>query len=163
MVIAVNLQEELERFAFWLRYPSRSRRPMGDSTVGSYLYSARRFQKFLAGREPNQETVKDFVRLEDSGNSPRSIGRHIYALRAYFAFIGLDLDLDLGAPAFHKRLPSWLNDEEWTRLLAAAERPLWDQNLPERTRVQGKRLGRSPGSKDKKKRSRRGYLIRWSE
>ena len=29
--------------------------------------------------------------------------------------------------------------------------------------AQGKRLGRPPGSKDKKKRSRRGYLIPWSE
>ena len=29
--------------------------------------------------------------------------------------------------------------------------------------AQGKRLGKPPGSKDKKKRSRRGYLIRWSE
>ena len=28
---------------------------------------------------------------------------------------------------------------------------------------QGKRLGRPPGSKDKKKRSRRGYLLRWAE
>ena len=28
---------------------------------------------------------------------------------------------------------------------------------------QGKRLGRPPGSKDKRKRSRRGYLISWSE
>ena len=28
---------------------------------------------------------------------------------------------------------------------------------------QGKRLGRPPGSKDKKRRSRRGYLLRWSE
>ncbi len=29
--------------------------------------------------------------------------------------------------------------------------------------AQGKRLGRPPGSKDKKKRSRRGYLLRWAE
>ena len=28
---------------------------------------------------------------------------------------------------------------------------------------QGKRLGRPPGSKDRKKRSRRGYLLRWAE
>ena len=28
---------------------------------------------------------------------------------------------------------------------------------------QGKRLGRPPGSKDKKRRSRRGYLLRWAE
>ncbi len=32
-----------------------------------------------------------------------------------------------------------------------------------RATAQGKRLGRPPGSKDKKKPSRRGYLIRWSE
>ena len=28
---------------------------------------------------------------------------------------------------------------------------------------QGKRLGRPPGSKDRKKRSRRGYFARWAE
>ena len=32
-----------------------------------------------------------------------------------------------------------------------------------RARAEGKRLGRPPGAKDKKKRSRRGYLIRWAE
>lgn len=125
--------EEMERLAFWLRYPPRGRRPMGDSTVKSYLYSVRRFHQFLDGQEVSQETVETFVReLETSGNSPRSIGRHIYALRSYFAFLGLELGL--GAPAFQKRLPRWLTDEEWTRLLTAAERPLLDKNLPERPR-----------------------------
>ena len=32
-----------------------------------------------------------------------------------------------------------------------------------RAKAQGKRLGRPPGSKDKRKRSRRGYLLRWVE
>ena len=32
-----------------------------------------------------------------------------------------------------------------------------------RAKAQGKRLGRPPGSKDKKKRSRRGYFARWAE
>ena len=32
-----------------------------------------------------------------------------------------------------------------------------------RAKAQGKRLGRPPGSKDKKKRRRRGYLLRWAE
>ena len=32
-----------------------------------------------------------------------------------------------------------------------------------RAKAQGKRLGRPPGSKDRKKRSRRGYLLRWAE
>ena len=134
MAITESQTEEMGRFAFWLRYPSKGRRPMGDSTVGSYMYSVRRFHRFLGGRELSQEGTEQFVRgLEASGNSPRSIGRHIYALRAYFAFMGLELDL--GAPAFHKRLPRWLNEEEWSGLLATAERPLSDKNLPERTRV----------------------------
>ena len=107
---------------------------MGDSTVESYLYTVRRFHRTLDRRELSQETVEEFVRdLESSGNSPRSIGRHIYALRAYFAFLGLRLDL--GAPAFQKRLPRWLNQEAWARLLEVAEGPLRDQNLPERARV----------------------------
>ena len=32
-----------------------------------------------------------------------------------------------------------------------------------RARAQGKRLGRPPGSKDKRKRSRRGYLLRYAK
>jgi integrase/recombinase XerD len=129
-----GLGDELERFSFWLRYPPRGRRPKGDSTVRAYLYTARRFRVLLQGAEPDQAVAEAFVRqLEEPGNSPRSIGRHIHALRAYFAFKGLPLDL--GAPAFQKRLPRWLTDEEWAHLLQAAERPLWDRNLPERARV----------------------------
>ena len=33
----------------------------------------------------------------------------------------------------------------------------------DRAKSQGKQLGRPPGSKDKKKRSRRGYFARWAE
>ena len=33
----------------------------------------------------------------------------------------------------------------------------------QRAVIQGKRLGRPPGSKDRKKRSRRGYLLRWAD
>ena len=32
-----------------------------------------------------------------------------------------------------------------------------------RAKAQGKQLGRPPGSKDRKKRSRRGYYARWAE
>lgn len=136
VVSANGLGEELDRFVFWMRYPSRGRRPMADATVRSYLYTVRRLEQFLDGREPGQQAAEEFIRhMEASGNSPRSIGRHIYALRAYFAFRGLELDL--GAPAFQKRLPRWLAEQEWIRLLQAAERPLWDNNLPERTRVKG--------------------------
>jgi DNA invertase Pin-like site-specific DNA recombinase len=32
-----------------------------------------------------------------------------------------------------------------------------------RAKAQGKRLGRPPGSKDKRKRSKRGYMLRWAD
>ena len=123
MTIEVGTAVEMDRFAFWLRYPPRGRCPMGETTIASYIYTVRRFHQFLGDMEPSHEAWEQFVlRLEASGNSPRSIGRHIYALRAYFAFLGLKLGL--GAPGFQKRLPRWLSDDEWTRLLAAAEGPL---------------------------------------
>jgi site-specific recombinase XerD len=129
-----GLGEELERFSFWLRYPPRGKRPKGQATVRAYLYTVRRFRDPLGETEPSQQAAEEFVReLEKAGNSPRSIGRHIHALQAYFAFRGLSLDLS--PPAFHKHLPRWLTDEEWAKLLATAERPLWDKNLPERARV----------------------------
>jgi integrase/recombinase XerC len=132
----------LERFSFWLRYPSKGRKPMGEGTVRTYLYTVRRFHRFrqvnLSGerkeRAIDQGTAEEFVRqLEADGNSSRSIGRHIYALRAYFAFKGVPLDL--GAPAFLKRLPRWLNEEEWASVLETAERPLRDKRFPDRARV----------------------------
>lgn len=126
--------DDLERYAFWLRYPSRGRRPLGDVTVRCYLYTIGRFHRFLDGREINQESAEAFVReLEVSGNSPRSIGRHIYALRSYFAFRGLEMEM--GAPAFQKRLPRWLTRGEWAGLLAVAEGPLADPGVSERART----------------------------
>jgi site-specific recombinase XerD len=169
--------DELERFSFWLRYPANGRKPMGEGTVRTYLYTVRRFHRFLqvhlsgaglsegsagiaqrneskerkvdlcgAGisersesnerkeRAIDQGTAEEFVRqLEADGNSSRSVGRHINALRAYFAFKGVVLDL--GAPAFLKRLPRWLTDEEWASVLETAERPLRDKRFPDRARV----------------------------
>ena len=123
----------------WSGSPSGSATCQGPASHGrlhraELPVTVRRFHRFLDGQEASQQMVEALVRkLEKLGNSPRSIGRHIYALRAYFAFVGLELDL--GVPAFQKWLPHWLNDEEWTRLLAAAERPLREKTIPERVRI----------------------------
>lgn len=137
MVVDQCLADELERYAFWLRYPSRGRRALGDGTIRCYLYTIRRFFLSLDGQEVDQDAAEAFVRaLETSGNGPRSIGRHIYALRSYFAFHGLKLEM--GAPAFQKRLPRWLTGEEWASLLAAAEAPLTDTSLPHRVHTRAR-------------------------
>jgi site-specific recombinase XerD len=128
-VVATAPHTEFEDFAFSLRYPAKGR-AKGDNTIRAYLYTVDRFLTTLNGGSLDLDAARGFVRLlEESGNAPRSIGRHIYALRAYFEFKGLELGL--GAPAYEKRVPRWLNDAEWLKLLQATERPLWDPLLPD--------------------------------
>ena len=129
--------DELERFSFFLRYPSETskkgkRRPKGDTTIGAYVWTVQRLHRFLDGREVTQQAAVDFVRYLEGSNSLSSIGRHIYALQAYFNFLGQELEL--GAPSFTRRLPRWLNDQEWGRLLAYAEQPLFQPGATDRAR-----------------------------
>jgi len=130
----------MEAFAFALRYPpekngrGKRRRAKGEETIASYVWVASRFLKFLAGDEVSQESAGSFVRyLEKIGNSASSIARHIYALRAYFEF--LDMELELGPPIIKKRLPRWLTQEEWQSLLEYAERPLWNSQSTDFAKV----------------------------
>ncbi len=128
----VATDTEFEDFAFALRYPAKGR-AKGDNTIRAYIYTVGRFLAAINGGGLNRDSARDFVRmLEEAGNKPRSVGRHIYALRAYFEFKGLELEL--GAPAYEKTLPRWLDDDEWLKLLQATERPLWDPLLPDYSR-----------------------------
>jgi site-specific recombinase XerD len=137
-VIVADKTDEMEKFAFYLRYPpdvgKERRRPASDRTVALYLYLTRRFLGSLGDEPPTQDAVVSFVRgLERAKSSPRTIALNVYALRAYFAFSGLG-DLEVGAPAIPKRLPRWLDDAEWAKLLAEAVRPLANPNLPRRAK-----------------------------
>lgn len=128
---------DLERYAFFLRYPPQHggerRRPKGDTTVATYCYTVQRYLRFLNGGEVGQATAEGFVlHLEKVGNSPRSVGRHIYALQSYFAF--QKVPLELGAPAYPKRLPRWFDDAEWQRLLAYSTQALRAAAPPRKAR-----------------------------
>jgi len=135
---ANKLTEDLDHFRNWLRYPPKGTRgkrvrAKSDSTVDAYLYTVRMFHARVNSSALSREAVEDFViQLEAAGNSPSSIGRHIYALRAYFEFRGVTLDM--GAPSAPKRLPRWLTEEEWEQLLQYAEKPLRETKAPERLR-----------------------------
>ncbi len=138
MTTTDHLAEEMEKFAFFLRYPPEPekgrRRPKGDSTVRTYLYIAQRYQAFLEGKPANEESARNFIlHLEKIGNTPRTRAQHIYGLRAYFEFKGMELGI--GAPSFSKPLPWRPTDAEWLRLLEVAEKPLWDPSLPQRART----------------------------
>ena len=123
---------DLAAFSFFLRYPPErngKRRPKGEITVQTYLYTVERYLSFLGGLEPDQVNVRAFVESLEADNGPRSVGRHIYALRAYFQY--LDMVLDLGAPSYQQRQPRWLNDDEWRRVLETVEMPLANPNANE--------------------------------
>ncbi|KKK65609.1 hypothetical protein LCGC14_2972430, partial [marine sediment metagenome] len=133
-----GLDQEMEDFAFHLRYPSApergKRRPKGDSTVGTYVYIVRRFHGFLSGQAPDENMAMAYIRhLEEIGNVPRSRAQAIYGLRAYFEFRGEEFGI--GAPSFSKPLPWRPTDDEWIRLLEVAEAPLWDPALPQRAKT----------------------------
>jgi len=134
LTTTVELNAELERFRNWLRYPPRDKRAKSELTIQAYVYSVQQFHARVDGADKDpREAVEEFVRHLSESNAPRSIGRHIYALRAYFEFKGLKLDM--GAPSSPRRLPRWLNKEEWTQLLKHAEAPLWNPKAPQRARV----------------------------
>jgi integrase/recombinase XerD len=126
--------ETLERFARWLRYPPevrgrRRRRAMSEGSITVYSDSLRRYLEFLEGQEPSAENAWDWVQqLEAGGLSPRTVGRHIYALRAFFVFLGRDLDL--GPPAYARHIPRWLTSQEWLMLVTRAEAPLHQKGAP---------------------------------
>lgn len=122
--------KRLEDFRFWLTYPPRGRQAKSESTIQAYLYTVGRFLEFLGGREPDVSNVREFVEHLAENNSSRSVGRHIYALRDYFAHLGQDLDLS--PPSYPKRLPRWLNADEWGKVLSTVEAPLMREHAPDR-------------------------------
>lgn len=126
-------EQEMEAFEFALRYPGKGRRAKGDSTVKVYRQTVGKFLQFLAGEAPAREAAAEFVEMLEESNSPRSLARHIYALRAYFQWKGIELDM--GAPVYRRPLPSLPSIVQWTALLQTAQKPL----QTEKTSQAGKR------------------------
>ena len=125
-------QDGLEDFRFWLRYPPEGRRGMADTTLVAWCYSVQRLLRFLGDEELSEDGVRRWIHDLEKGNSPRSIGRHLDAIRAYFQFKGLTLNI--GSPFFVRKLPRWLSQTEWARLLDVTIRPLYDPKASEQAR-----------------------------
>lgn len=90
------------------------------STIESYRYSVRRFRAFLVTKglpKPTADLVNDWmVELKRTGNSPRSIARHLFALRDWGEFSGIDLS-DVEAPVYDEKTPRVLSEEQIVRLV----------------------------------------------
>lgn len=124
---------DLSDFIFWLRYPPEGR-GKAAATITAWSYTVKRFLAFLNGDPVAEAGVRRWIEsLEDTGNGGHSIGRHLDALRAYFRFLGAE-KLNVGNPAFVRKMPRWLTLEEWAKLVEVAIRPLYDPAASEHAR-----------------------------
>jgi len=90
------------------------------NTLKAYFLTLSLFSRFVNGREPSQENAQEFLdSLLSNGESARSLGRHAAALRGYFKF--LKMPVELRTPKVTKKLPKWLTKEEVDRLITKAE------------------------------------------
>jgi len=140
---------EIAAFDDYLRYGTDEERPKGASSRRAYCWTLERFLRFLDGREPAPELGKLFMKhLEEQGNSPTSINRHIWALKSYFRFRiegkGLTVEeqrskeFRIRGLTTKKHQPRFLNDKEWAKLLDTATQPVYDPELSSYGRLRAK-------------------------
>jgi len=144
MVTETVKPTEIAAFDDYLRYGTDEERPKGPTSRSAYCWTVERFLRFLDGREPAAELAKEFIKdLEEQGNSPTSINRHIWALKSYFRF-----RIESGIPdarefrirglTTKKHLPRFLSDREWDKLLKTATTPVYDPELSSYGRLRAK-------------------------
>lgn len=123
-----TLSEEMKAFDDYLRFGSDDEASKGPTTRRSYLSTAELFTRFLDGRELTPELAREFIReLEDKGNSPSSINRHIWALKSFFRFKGKELKIrGLKTQRYY---PRFLRDKEWEKLLQTATDTIYDPEV----------------------------------
>ncbi len=129
----------LPEFDDYLRFGSDEEAPKSERSRRAYCWSVEYFLRFLEGEEPTPERAKDFIkRLEANGNKPTSINRHIWALKSFFKFLGKE-EFKLRGLTTTEHQPRYLIDEEMNHLLAVTLRPLYDPEMPERSRQKAKK------------------------
>lgn len=127
----------LAAFDDYLRYGTDEEASKGPTTRKAYLWTVELFQRFLDGREPTPELARGFIKeLEEKGNSPSSINRHIWALKSYFRFISLDLKMR--GLKTQKHYPRYLRDKEWDKLLQTATSVIYDPAVSTYARLRAK-------------------------
>jgi len=135
---------EIAAFDDYLRYGTDEERPKGVTSRRAYCWTMERFLRFLDGQEPTPELAKEFIKdLEEQGNSPTSINRHIWALKSYFRFriesgIPDAKELRIRGLTTKKHFPRVLKIREWEELLKTATDPVYDPELSSYGRLRAK-------------------------
>ncbi len=124
----ITKTNEMVAFDDYLRFGTDDESPKGDTSRRAYLWTAELFTRFLNGRELTPELAREFIKeLEDKGNSPSSINRHIWALKSYFRFKGKELKIR--GLKTNRYYPRYLRDKEWEKLLQTATDTIYDPEV----------------------------------
>ena len=131
-------------FDDYLKYGTDDEEPKVETSRRAYCWTVERLLQFLQGRQPTPELAKSFVKdLEEHGNAPSSINRHIWALKSYFRFrvetgvVGAEL-LKIRGLKTISRKPRFLADKEWDRLLKVAVDAVYDLETGSHARLRAK-------------------------
>ncbi len=120
------MQPEVEAFLEHLV----AERGLAQNTLEAYRRDLLRYVEYLRGRrqEPahldRAETARYLLALREAGLSPRSVARHLSAIRQFHRFLlregraGGDPTAHLESPRPWRRLPGVLSSQEVERLLA---------------------------------------------
>ena len=94
------------------------------NTARAYRMTLNIFERFLEGRDPNEDEARAFIRqLAESGVlAPTSIARHGYALRHYFKWRREPIFLEIPTP--QRKLEPWLEMEDIQKLISVSKNPL---------------------------------------
>ena len=91
-----------------------------------------------------RSALRIFIKnLEQKGNSPTTINRHIWALKSFFRFRKFTKVAGAEESGFEDsttetHYPRYLKDEEWEKLLTTATAPIFDPNLSDFARRRAK-------------------------
>lgn len=92
------------------------------STKEAYMYTVKKFERFLKGKEPNQVLAEEYLdTFFDKGNGARSVMRHLTALRHLFKW--MDIELRTEGPHMEKSLPPYITEAEFHLMMEKAWNP----------------------------------------
>lgn len=145
MVTATNnTTHDLAPFDDYLRYGTDDEQSKGETTRKAYLYTVGRFLDYCGDQEPSTDLARQFVKnLEETGNQPSAVNRHIWALKSYFRYLkesGVPdaKDLRIRGLKTIKHYPRFLRDREWDRLVQAASNVIYDPEATSYARLRAK-------------------------
>ncbi|MCJ7663296.1 MAG: tyrosine-type recombinase/integrase [Desulfobacterales bacterium] len=144
VTVTASVKPELATFDDYMKFGTDEERPKGATTREAYCWTLDLFLRFLDNREPTTENAKEWLRsLEEKGNSPSTINRHIWALKSFFSFrkssgIPGAEELKIRGVTTEEHYPRYLKDKEWDHLLQTATAPIYDPMVSDFARRRAK-------------------------